>query len=286
MIASLFYRSRCELGEGPLWFGNSLYWFDINACRLHCVDQQQREQHWQLNEPFSAAAKMGGNHLLLASASGLWQFSPSNGERVKLADLEQNKPETRTNDGRADRQGGFWVGTMGCQAESEAGAIYRFYKGTVTLLLDQISIPNSLCFSPDGKVAYFTDSPKKIIYRWSLDDNGWPKGQPEPFIELSLAQAVPDGAVTDSDGYIWNAQWGASRVVRYSPSGDIDQVVQVPVSQPSCPAFGGDRNKTLFVTSAREGLPVTELDTQPLAGSVFSIPLAVEGISEPVVVTS
>lgn len=283
MTANLFHDGSCELGEGPLWYDDKLYWFDINASKLFSLGFNESLSYWQFNEPFSAAAKLEDGHLLLASATGLWKFSPESGDKVKLVSLESDNPMTRSNDGRADRQGGFWIGTMGLKAEAHAGAIYRFYKGKVTQLLSDVTIPNSLCFSPEGSIAYFTDTKEKTIYKWYLDEEGWPQGEPEVFIEIKDKNASPDGSVVDAKGFVWNAQWGASRVVRYSPEGKEHTVIHLSVSQPSCPAFGGDACDTLFVTSAREGLSKAELFKEKLAGSVFSYPLTVSGLAEPMV---
>ena len=143
---------------------------------------------------------------------------------------------------------------MGKQAQPGAGSIYRFYNGQLQTLFSDITIPNAICFAPDGRYAFYTDTPTRVIRRQRLDANGWPDDAPEPFIDLYAAGLNPDGAVVDADGYLWVALWGSAQVIRFDPTGRVDQVVDLPASQPSCPAFGGDNLSTLFVTSACEDL--------------------------------
>ena len=143
---------------------------------------------------------------------------------------------------------------MGKQAQAGAGSIYRFYKGKLTKLYDRLTIPNAICFSPDRNFVYYTDSAEKIIMRQSLDRNGWPDGFATPFVDGRIEGLGPDGAVVDQEGYLWNAQWGNSRVARYAPDGTFTSSLSLPATQVSCPAFGGSDLKTLFVTTAYENL--------------------------------
>ena len=137
LTATPYDTRLCELGEGPLWHPkqNRLYWFDIIGKRLLSRDADQALE-WQFDEHFSAAGWIDDDHLLLASETGLWKFSTVSGEKERLCDLEAENPVTRSNDGRADPFGGFWIGTMGKQAEPRHGAIYRFFEGKVHKLYD------------------------------------------------------------------------------------------------------------------------------------------------------
>lgn len=261
MMHNTVYDARvCRLGEGPLWHPErgQLFWFDILARRLlSCLGDQQL--HWQFDEYVSSAGWIDNEHLLIASQTALLKFNIETGHRTQLTPLEAGNKTTRSNDGRADAFGGFWIGTMGQNAENGAGAIYRYYKGEMRLLFPDISIPNAICFSPDGRTAYFTDTPKQIIWRQPLHEiTGWPKGEAQQHIDLRPENLNPDGAVVDAHGYLWNAQWGASRVARYSLDGNLDYALELPASQASCPAFGGDNLSQLFVTSASVGLGIAE----------------------------
>ncbi|MDP6164091.1 MAG: SMP-30/gluconolactonase/LRE family protein, partial [Candidatus Thioglobus sp.] len=190
-------------------------------------------------------------------------------------------PHTRSNDGRADPWGGFWIGTMGLSAEKEAGSIYRFYKGQLKKLHQNLTIPNSICFSPDKKFVYFADTRQEKIWRQNLDlDSGWPINEPTVFIDFRAQGLHPDGSVCDSEGFLWNAQYGASRLARYSPEGFLDRVENFPASQVTCPAFGGESYNTIFVTSACQGLNDEDLIVEPLAGKVFHFESDAVGLAE------
>jgi len=194
--------------------------------------------------------------------------------------LEADNSSTRSNDGRADPKGGFWIGTMSKAAERRAGAIYRFYKGALEPLYRGISIPNAICFSPDGERAYFADTPTRRIMVQALDAEGWPDGSAEVFADLTADCLNPDGAVTDADGFLWNAQWGAGRVARYAPDGAFDRAVAVGGRHASCPAFGGPDLATLFVTTAREGMRAPGA----AEGRTYKVDVGVAGRPEPRVI--
>lgn len=261
--------TKCELGEGPLWhpLRNQLFWFDIMGMRLHTrVDDETVT--WQFDEHVSAAGWVDEDTLLMASETALSTFDIETGETSFICALEADNPDTRSNDGRADPQGGFWIGTMGKHAEANAGAIYRYYRGTLRKLFGDITITNSISFAPDGKTAYFCDTATDQIMRVALNDDGWPHGKPEVFI---ASANHPDGSVVDADGNLWNAQWGAYRVCCYSPAGEVLRYVEVGGLQSSCPAFGGVDGTTMFVTSAQQNLPDDDLAKSDAHGCVFAI---------------
>jgi sugar lactone lactonase YvrE len=247
----IFDDTVCTLGEGPLWhpIRQQLFWFDILSKRLHT-----KGRHWQFDTYVSAAGWVDENTLLIASARALFAFDLTTASSKQICELEHDNPVTRSNDGRADPAGGFWIGTMGINAEPHAGAIYRYFKGELRKLFDQISISNCICFSTDGKTAYFTDTPTQKILRVELSADGWPTGEPAVHIDLSDTDFRPDGAVVDSAGNLWNAQWGASRVAGYDPQGKFIASFDFGAKQTSCPAFGGADMTTLFCTSAAVGL--------------------------------
>ncbi|KAA2315038.1 SMP-30/gluconolactonase/LRE family protein [Pseudooceanicola sediminis] len=278
MTSSVFDTRPCTLGEGPLWHPerNQLFWFDIIGKRL--LSQQDGEPlEWQFDEHFSAAGWVDHETLLLASETGLWRFDIASGAHEVVAPLEADKPRTRSNDGRADPFGGFWIGTMGKEdPRQDAGAIYRFYDGVIEPIFFGITIPNAICFSPDGRSAYFADTPTQMIMRQPLDAEGWPMGEHEVFVDLTADGLFPDGAVVDAQGYLWNAQWGASRVARYAPDGRFDRAIAVGGQHSSCPAFGGADLDQLFVTTAREAIAAPDA----AQGLVYTAPAGVSGQKE------
>ncbi|MFW8596075.1 SMP-30/gluconolactonase/LRE family protein [Cribrihabitans neustonicus] len=255
MSAQVFDSRNCTLGEGPLWHPErqQLFWFDIQGKRLMSRDESGPLE-WQFDEHVSAAGWVDHDTLLIASETALFRFGFAGGTREDVAALEADNPVTRSNDGRADPFGGFWIGTMGKNAEPGAGAIYRFYKGELVQLVPGITISNAICFSPDGRYVYYTDTPTRRILRQPLDGEGWPKGPAQLFADLSSEGLNPDGAVVDGEGCLWCAQWGAARVARYAPDGAFLSAIEYPASQMTCPAFGGPDLQTLFATSAAEGL--------------------------------
>lgn len=263
----------CALGEGPLWHPErgQLFWFDILGKRLLTQGAE-----WAFDDHVSAAGWIGRDHLLIASQRALFRFDLTDGTQSPVAPLEPDNKVTRSNDGRADPWGGFWIGTMGFHAEPGAGAIYRFYRGKVTRLFGGITISNAICFAPDRRHAYFTDTPTGQVMRQALDEEGWPRGAPARLIDLRPEGLNPDGAVVDRDGCLWIAQWGASRVARYSPEGDFLSAISFPASQISCPAFGGAGLSTLFATSAACDLPAPG----PVDGATFVAPAGVVGQAE------
>ncbi len=282
MSYKTFDNNPCKLGEGPLWhpIRQELFWFDIIGKNLF-ARKHDVVRHVQFDEHVSAAGWIDEDHLLIASQTALLKFQISNGQFTHIAELESDNILTRSNDGRADPWGGFWIGTMGLSGEKNAGAIYRFYRGELRVLYEPITISNAICFSPDRQWGYFADTAAAKIWRQKLAPaDGWPIGEPEIFIDFSGTGIHPDGAVCDGQGYLWNAQWGAGRVAKYAPNGDFISATDLPTDHITCPAFGGDDLQTLFITSAREGLTAAQLLAQPQAGNVFKVQMDVIGQRE------
>lgn len=267
MTATVFDPRPCTLGEGALWHPErgQLFWFDILGRRL-LSRREGKAYEWAFADPVSAAGWLDEDSLIVASSRALLRFEIATGEAQPIADLEAGNSITRSNDGRADPWGGFWIGTMGLNAEPGAGAIYRFYQGRLHRLYAGLTIPNAICFSPDQSCAYFTDTVTGVIKRQPLDGEGWPIGESDIFVDLRAEGLNPDGAVVDQSGNLWNAQWGASRVACYAPDGTFLHALEIGASQASCPAFGGEDLRQLFVTSAAEGLAA---QSDPLMGQTF-----------------
>lgn len=285
MSAEVFDDRRCFLGEGPLWHParGQLFWFDIIGQKLLSRDDSGPLE-WVFDEPVSAAGWVDQDHLLIASASALWWFDLRDGARKQICALEQDTAATRSNDGRADPWGGFWIGTMGRAAEPGLGAIYRYFQGTLRKLIGEVAIPNAICFAPDRSYAYFTDTATQQLMRLPLDRDGWPSAAPELFIDLGPDDLNPDGAVVDRNGTLWVAQWGAGRVAAYALNGSFLRAVTVPGVHSTCPAFGGADFSTLYVTSARQGLLAEVAHDQSPHGQTFAIDGVGEGAPEPRVI--
>jgi sugar lactone lactonase YvrE len=269
--------TNCLLGEGPLWHPErgELFWFDILSRKLHT-----KGRHWTFDTFATAAGWIDHDTLLIATARDFRLLTLSTGAEQHVAPLEADNPATRSNDGRIDPWGGFWIGTMGITDHTIPGAIYRFYKGEIRTLYAGILIPNSISFSPDGTTAYYTDTTTQMIMRQRLDNHGWPKGDPELHVDLRGTGLWPDGAVVDAGGNLWNAQWGAARVAVYDPQGREIAVHPFPALQTTCPAFGDEDLSTLFVTSASAGLSQAQIADCSTSGQTFVQCVGIKGQKE------
>ncbi|MDJ0626751.1 MAG: SMP-30/gluconolactonase/LRE family protein [Rhodobacter sp.] len=285
MTAKVYDERPCELGEGPLWHPErqQLFWFDILGQRL-LTREDGTAREWRFEEIVSAAGWTGRDTLLIASETKLFEFNLVTGGSDTVVRLESDASATRSNDGRADPHGGFWIGTMGKSAGPGAGAIYRYYRGDLRRLFSPITIPNSICFAPDGSRAYFADTTQRRILTQPLDPQGWPRGDPRIFVDLRAEGLNPDGSVTDAQGNLWNAQWGAGRIAGYSPNGDFREAFDFPARHTSCPALGGRGLATLFCTTAREHLSPEILEAEPQNGQTFACETGLEGWPEPRVI--
>lgn len=282
MTPTVFDDRVCELGEGPLWHPQrgQLFWFDILGRRL-LTREGGTPRQWQFPEMVSAAGWTGQDTLLIASERQLFEFNLVSGRAREVAPLEADRPDTRSNDGRADPMGGFWIGTMGKRAEPQAGAIYRFYKGTLRRIVKNVTVPNAICFAPEGDRAYYADTVTGRVMAQPLDAEGWPVGTPSVFLDLRREGLNPDGAVTDARGNLWVAQWGASRVASYTPAGEFRGAISFEARHTSCPAFGGDALSTLYCTTAQEHLSEEILKAEPRNGMTFVAPTRTRGRPEP-----
>ena len=274
----------CELGEGAFWHPTrkQLFWFDIVNRKL-LTQEDGRAKHWCFDQMVSAMAWVDDDVLLIAGEEDIFLFDLETEGKRSIAPLEVMKPENRSNDGRADRQGGFWIGTMAKDSSDRKGkgSIYRLYKGEGRKLFPDISIPNGICFAPDGTLAYFADTMAQTVWSVALDAQGWPEGERRVFLDFTGTDLFPDGATVDASGNYWSAQWGASRVACYSPAGAYISEVKFDAPHTSCPAFGGADLTTLFCTTALEEMSPEAREAHPDAGKVFALEAVAVGLPEP-----
>ena len=284
MAWEVAFPVKNELGEGPVFdtVTGCLFWCDIIGRTVLAGDTQTGLiKTFGFGEPVSAVFLTNTDRLLVAGASGLYQLDPKTGTRDLILPIEKDNPITRANDSRVAPGNSIWFGTMGRKLETDAGAIYHVKDGRCTPLFSPVSIPNATCFSPDGRIGYYCDTPQQRVMQVEIDPaTGQPVAPPSLFTDLSADGLNPDGAVTDAEGNLWNAQWGAGRVACYNPNGHFIKAISLPAKQVTCPCFGGPDLKTLYVTSASEGLSAREHHEQPLAGAVFALQLEVEGQPE------
>lgn len=276
-------RVSNTLGEGVIWDHRlqCLYWTDILAREFY---------RWDFNGKISRYAcphrlcSFGLTHqsdwLICAFDCGFAFFHPQSAKLQWISQIETDLVHTRMNDGRVDRQGRFWAGTM-CEGKGEQFAgLYRLQQDhKVTKVLGNVQIANGLCWSPDSKFIYFADSAKHVICRGEFDPLTGGVSNLCPWVSTPN-EAFPDGSCIDSQGFLWNAQWGSSTVQRYAPDGQLVLSLEIPCKQPSCVTFGGPNFNHLFVTSAADGLPAGSDTPHSSDGALFMFETPYQGLAE------
>ncbi|MDN4983116.1 SMP-30/gluconolactonase/LRE family protein [Bradyrhizobium arachidis] len=281
---SVVSAERCHLGEGPTYdvSTDTAWWFDIRERRLfeaHLGGGSIRVH--ALGRMASALGRIDAERQLVVAEDGCYIRTLSDGAMTLFCPLEADNPATRSNDCRVHQSGTFWIGTMGRKAERGLGAIYALHRGKISTLFPGISIPNSICFSPDGTTGYFADTARAVLYAVPLNaDTGLPRGEPEVLLRHTGIGEL-DGSVCDADGRIWNACWGAGRVDVYSPQGERLRSLHVPARQASCPAFVGPDLSGLLVTSAWQDMDAEARAADPQAGCTFLLHASARGRAEP-----
>ena len=272
---------QCQLGEGAFWHPErrQFFWFDILGKRLLSQDGG-KPLEWRFDRMASAAGWIDRDRLLVATETGLAILTLADGSLADVAAVEADNPATRSNDGRADRQGGFWFSTMGRNGEPGLGAIYRYHRGEVRKLLDPITIPNSICFSPDGGTVHYSDTDRGIVWRQGLDTHGWPEGERQVYLDLSAAGWSPDGAVIDASGGFCCAIWGQGAVMRFDADSQRTHEWKVGGQHSSCPAFGGPDLTQLLVTTALDGID----NPDEAQGTTWLLDSGLAGMPEPRVI--
>ncbi len=263
-------------GEGPLYdpATGGLYRVDINGRAVRWIDLGGGSgREWTLPlEPGCLALRAGGN-AVVALEDGLYALDLAGGGIERLADVTAGDGAVALNDGRCDANGRFFVGSYARNEQDPLGDVYVI--GTdlgVTRVGHPLVVGNGMDWSPDGTTFYLTDSAGTIT-AFDVED-----GQPvRPRLFARDDDCSPDGLVVDAEGCIWSAKWNGWRIVRYTPDGRTDRVIELPVQRPTAAAFGGSGLDTLFVTSATYGLDATARGAQPLAGSVLALDPGVRG---------
>ena len=271
MEPELVVRTRAEVGEGPIWDAGTetLVWVDITGSAVHRFDPSTgHDLCMDVGIDVGAVAVRASGGLVLAATDGFRALA-ADGSQTVLVEVEADDPSMRMNDGKCDRHGRFWAGTMAYDESAPAGLgkLYRLDPDlSVRTMLDGVSISNGIDWSPDDRLMYFVDSrtQRVDVFDFDLDDGAISNRR--TLIEVDAANGLPDGMTVDVNGDLWVAQWGGSRVVHYAPDGSERGMVRFPVSQTSSCAFGGGDARDLYVTSAARGISE---DAEPEAGSLF-----------------
>lgn len=292
MQAELIVDARNAVGESPVWVpqDNALYWVDIPNGGLQRWSADTGHVHaWKTPEMLACIARHRRGGWVAGMESGFFHLHPhSDGslDSERLASVAHSRNDMRLNDGRCDRQGRFWAGSMVLDMglNLPEGRLYRYgtgQSGVIEAQLDGFIVPNGLGFSPDGKTMYVSDSHPAVQLIWAFDydtDSGTPSNR-RVFIDMNHFPGRPDGAAVDAEGFYWICANDAGLIHRFAPDGRLDFSLAVPVKKPTMCALGGSRMDTLFVTSIRPG---DDHDPQSLAGGVFALNPNVKGLPEPI----
>jgi sugar lactone lactonase YvrE len=272
------------LGESPVWDERAqvLWWVDVRApaIRRH-VPRNGTTESFPMPELAGSIALREAGGLVIALASAIACFDPDAKALDRIAAPEAGIAHRRFNDGRCDRQGRFWAGTMQDVTRAPEGTLYRLDASRAcTPVLDGIRTPNSLAWSPDGTTMYFADSYLQTIFAYAFDRETGALGERHVFARLDGAR-MPDGSTVDAEGCLWNAEYDGWRLTRYAPDGRVDRTVMLPVQRPTSCAFGGEDFGVLYVTTASQKLTDAERASQPLAGALLALDVGVRGLPEP-----
>jgi sugar lactone lactonase YvrE len=271
-----------ELGECPIWDEQSglLWWVDSRAPAVKRLDPASgKVSVLPLAETVGSIAFRRRGGMLAATRSGIHFLDPATGALAAAARPEAHLPDNRFNDGRCDRAGRFWVGSMNDVRRDPVGTLYRLDADLAcTPLRNAIIIPNGLAWSPDGRSMYFADTNRNTIWTRAYDPATGGATSERVFADTGAGR--PDGSCVDADGCLWNAEYGGWRLVRYTPAGKVDRTIELPVANLTCCCFGGSNLDVLYVTSARQRMSAAELASQPLAGSVLALRAGAQGLPE------
>ena len=273
------------LGEGPLWDAreNAVYWVDIVNKKLHrygLAEGARRTWTFETEVTSLAARQQGG---FVGTVRDGFAFIDLEGDAVEPVVMpETDLPGNRFNDGKVDAAGRYWAGSMDAGEKLESGSLYRLDSDlSLHKMDDNYIITNGPTFSVDGKTLYHTDTAKRTIYAFDFSENG-AIGNKRVFVQLEAEEeGYPDGMTVDSENCIWLCHFAGSRITRYSPAGEILQVIPMPVPNITSCTFAGPDLDTLYITTARHLLSEADIHKYPLSGSLFACKPGVKGLPTP-----
>jgi sugar lactone lactonase YvrE len=278
VIVDVVLEAGARLGEGPLWDPGAavLRWVDILPGLVHAFDPATEEDtSFEVDEPVGTVAVRGSGGLVLATKSGISTCAVDGSNLTRLHEVATDPAGGRFNDGKADRWGRFWAGTM-LEETDGAAALYRLDPdGSLRTILTGVSVSNGLGWSPDGRTMYYVDTHTGGVDAFDHDPDTGDITDRRRLVDVE--RGWPDGLTVDVEGNLWVALWDGWAVRRYTPEGKLLDTVELPAQRVTSCAFGGPDLSTLYLTSARAGLSEAALDRQPRAGSVFALDPSVSG---------
>lgn len=284
----LYHQRHHKLGEAILWHAarQCLYWIDLLEPELFCADATPGNvQSWPLALPAplgAIAATENPNLLLVSHRNGLSLLNLTDFSLTDFADPENGRDMISYNDLKCDRWQRCWVGTSHLLEREPRGALWCVVRPTEFALGDAgFAVANGPAFSKDGKTMYFNDSLGRQTLAYDIDNLGLLPRNRRRIRNYSADEGLPDGNTVDADGNIWTAHWGGSQISQMTPTGAVLKTYHVPALNVTTLCFGGTDYKTLYITTARDGMTAEQLDAQPLSGSLFFIQPGVQGLAEP-----
>ena len=279
------YETASFLGEGPMWSvkEKALYWVDILAPAIHRFDPEAKQnQTVKITELIGAVAIRKNTGLLAATQFGFKNLDFGTGKLELITNPEAHLPENRFNDGKCDRKGRFWAGTLCLHAGTGIGSLYRLEpNGKVKQMDTGFGVSNGMGWDPDNRVMYFTDSKSKRIFKYDFDLDTGEIDNRRIFASVPEHGGLPGGLTVDKQGFVWSVNWDGWCITRYDPKGAVERIIRLPVPRPTSCMFGGENLDILYVTSARIRLSAQRLSEAPLSGSIFAIDAGVQGMPEP-----
>jgi L-arabinonolactonase len=271
------------LGESPVWCDReqALYWVDVRApCIRRHAYASGETRCWTMPELVGSIGLRARGGVVVALASAIALLDVDTGTLERIASPEADLPHHRFNDGRCDRQGRFWAGTMHDVTRGPVGSLYCLDAWRrCTAMFGGVRAPNSLAWSPDDRTMYFADSYLETIFAFGFDPATGALGEQRTFAHVQ-PPGMPDGSTVDAEGFLWNAEYDGGRVTRYAPDGRVERVIELPLQRPTACAFGGPDLETLYITTACQKLTPAERARQPLAGALLALDVGVHGLPE------
>jgi sugar lactone lactonase YvrE len=274
--AEVVLDSRATLGEGAIWDSRKklLYWIDILKGQVHTFNPATgQNSHIEIGQYVGTVVPRQNGELMLAMKNGFGSLNPDTGKLTLIHNPEVHLPGNRFNDGKCDPAGRFWAGTMSMEGKEKSASLYCLHTDfTVQKMIENVSISNGLVWTSDNKTFYYIDTPTFQVAAYDFELSTGKITNRRIVISIAEQEGFPDGMTIDAEDMLWIAHYGGGQVCRWNPkTGKKMQSIQLPVSQATSCAFGGENLDELYITTARENMPEEQLQKEPLAGALFRV---------------
>lgn len=283
LLATCVVQGKNQLGEGPVWDDQlgELFWVDIEGCTLHRYrPSDEKQSRYTFEQKIGSAVPAEDGSWIVSLADGFYRLDLESGRTSLLAHTEDGAKGNRLNDGKCDRSGRFWAGTMSAKWEKDANLYTLEQGGRLTKRLSGVVCSNGLAWNADNTIMYYIDSAERIVYAFDYDEHTGDITNRRPVIVYpDEEKGGPDGMCIDVEGMLWIGHWGGWQVSRWNPqTSEKLLAVDIPVRNVTSCAFGGDQLDELYITTTVIGNDNEELQSQPLAGSLFRFKTDTRGL--------